>query len=95
MMEMVWDVEMEAIAQRWTDQVSFSSKRGEIFHYHVDQCDFGHDSNRKLLDGSYCGQNAASGYSTSGAAVQVEVVSLLLRLLHLLLLAIHFLAGLV
>ena len=93
MMEMVWDVEMEAIAQRWTDQVSFSSKRGEIFHYHVDQCDFGHDSNRKLLDGSYCGQNAASGYSTSGAAVQVEVVSLLL--LHLLLLAIHFLAGLV
>ena len=93
MMEMVWDEEMEAIAQRWTDQVSFSSKRGEIFHYHVDQCDFGHDSNRKLLDGSYCGQNAASGYSTSGAAVQVEVVSLLL--LHLLLLAIHFLAGLV
>jgi len=53
MMEMVWDKEMEAIAQRWTDQ-----------------CDFGHDSNRKLLDGSYCGQNAASGYSTSGAAVQ-------------------------
>merc|ERR1711962_664005 len=36
----------------------------------TDQCDFGHDSNRKLLDGSYCGQNAASGYSTSGAAVQ-------------------------
>ena len=23
MMEMVWDVEMEAIAQRWTDQVIF------------------------------------------------------------------------
>ena len=61
----------------------------------TDQCDFGHDSNRKLLDGSYCGQNAASGYSTSGAAVQVEVVSLLLLLLHLLLLAIHILAGLV
>ena len=49
----------------------------------------------QLLDGSYCGQNAASGYSTSEAAVQVEVVSLLLLLLHLLLLAIHFLAGLV
>ena len=76
---------------------------GEFFKYkrrvfsltRTYQCDFGHDSNRKLLDGSYCGQNAASGYSTSGAAVQVEVVSLLLLLLHLLLLAIHFLAGLV
>ena len=73
----------------------FLSIGGEFFHYHVDQCDFGHDSNRKLLDGSYCGQNAASGYSTSGAAVQVEVVSLLLLLLQLLLLPIHFLAGLV
>ena len=31
-MEMVWDEEMEAIAQRWTDQVSFSSIRGEFFH---------------------------------------------------------------
>ena len=73
----------------------FSEYKRRVFYYHVDQCDFGHDSNRKLLDGSYCGQNAASGYSTSGAAVQVEVVSLLLLLLHLLLLAIHFLAGLV
>ena len=75
----------------------FSEYKRRVFSLsrRSDQCDFGHDSNRKLLDGSYCGQNAASGYSTSGAAVQVEVVSLLLLLLHLLLLAIHILAGLV
>jgi len=52
MMEMVWDEEMEAIAQRWTDQ-----------------CDFGHDGNRKLLDGTYCGQNAAKGYGSMNATV--------------------------
>merc|ERR1711962_1595000 len=46
------------------------AKKEAIAQRWTDQCDFGHDSNRKLLDGSYCGQNAASGYSTSGAAVQ-------------------------
>jgi len=53
MMEVVWDEEMEEIAQRWTDQ-----------------CDFGHDSNRRLLDGTYCGQNAASGYGSMNSTVR-------------------------
>ena len=55
MMEMVWDEEMEEIAQRWTDQ-----------------CDFGHDGNRRLLDGTYCGQNAASGYGSMNSTVRVS-----------------------
>ena len=55
MMEMVWDEEMEEIAQRWTDQ-----------------CDFGHDANRRLLDGTYCGQNAASGYGSMNSTVRVS-----------------------
>lgn len=54
MMEVVWDEEMEEIAQRWTDQ-----------------CAFGHDSTRGLLDGTYCGQNAASGYGSMNGTVKV------------------------
>jgi len=52
MMEMVWDEEMEEIAQRWTDQ-----------------CNPGHDKNNKLLDGTYCGQNAARGMDTMTSTV--------------------------
>ena len=38
----------------------------------TDQCDFGHDSNRRLLDGTYCGQNAASGYGSMNSTVGVS-----------------------
>ena len=55
MMEMVWDEEMEEIAQRWTDQ-----------------CDFSHDGNRRLLDGTGCGQNGAYGYSSMNGTVGVS-----------------------
>lgn len=41
MREMVWNDELEAVAQRWSDQ-----------------CTFGHDKDRKKLDGTYVGQNA-------------------------------------
>jgi len=39
--KLTWSNELEAIAQRWTEQ-----------------CSFGHDKNRNLLDGTYVGQNA-------------------------------------
>ena len=56
MMEMVWDDELEMIAQRWTDQ-----------------CIWDHDiGSRRRLDGTYCGQNGASGNSRPSGSVQVR-----------------------
>ena len=43
----------------------------DFYQRWTDQCDFGHDSNRRLLDGTYCGQNAASGYGSMNSTVQV------------------------
>ena len=44
----------------------------DFYERWTDQCDFGHDSNRRLLDGTYCGQNAASGYGSMNSTVQVS-----------------------
>jgi len=48
MREMVWNDELEKVAQRWSDQ-----------------CTFGHDKERKKLDGTYVGQNAYISMTTA------------------------------
>jgi len=47
MRALVWNSELEAVAQRWADQ-----------------CTFGHDSNRAMLDGTSVGQNAYMSMSS-------------------------------
>jgi len=47
MRALVWNNELEAVAQRWADQ-----------------CTFGHDSNRAMLDGTSVGQNAYMSMSS-------------------------------
>merc|ERR1712080_413514 len=53
MRKLVWSAELEAIAQRWTDQ-----------------CDYGHDTDRNKLDGTYVGQNAFRGSSSQSNTVE-------------------------
>merc|ERR1719445_29496 len=57
-------------------KLTWNSKLAAIAQRWVDQCTFGHDENRNLLDGTYVGQNAYTSSSTrSSGEAEINSVS--------------------